>query len=457
MSSMKSPIIGPRTLVLCFDGTDEQFQNTNVIKLFSLLEKDSDEQLVYYQPGIGTYAAPGVMAGIRKWFAKLADQAVAWYLDIHVMRGSVLPSTFILTCVNCLNQVMGGYSFLMQNYRQGDRICLIGFSRGAYTARALAGMVHKVKQVGFAYNIYKQTGKTNVNLATDFRQTFSKPIPIDFVGCWDTISSVGLLFSKHFPFTIGNSSIKYFRHALSLDEHRARFQPNLYHRVSPSAKAARKDPEHSSYPEKSPTSPGPETDVLEVWFPGCHTDIGGGTTPSPKLGSNTPSLSDITLHWMIRQMVITQCGVIFNNDSLTAAGIPLSMLSTTASDKNALIEMRNTDKKVLMDDDSSSLPSPLYSPAAAKEDARDAIQPLHDSLKTTPVWWILEIFPFVLSWQDESGVWHRDWRWNLGRPRRIYSPVVNLHITVRERMEDESLKYTPRAVWKNKPDAVWCY
>ncbi|EEB87391.1 hypothetical protein MPER_15266 [Moniliophthora perniciosa FA553] len=60
-------------------------------------------------------------------FSKALDEAIAWNLDAHVM---------------------GGYEFLMQNYSEGDRICLFGFSRGAYTARSLAGMIHKVRRYG---------------------------------------------------------------------------------------------------------------------------------------------------------------------------------------------------------------------------------------------------------------------------------------------------------------------
>jgi uncharacterized protein (DUF2235 family) len=78
---------------------------------------------VLYQPGIGTYFQPGAVQPLFQWGARMIDEAVAWYLDAHVR---------------------GGYTFLMQNYRPGDKICIFGFSRGAYTARALAGMLHKV-------------------------------------------------------------------------------------------------------------------------------------------------------------------------------------------------------------------------------------------------------------------------------------------------------------------------
>ncbi|KAK0468959.1 hypothetical protein IW261DRAFT_1573269 [Armillaria novae-zelandiae] len=98
----------PRTLVLCFDGTASGYEkdNTNVVKLFSLLKKDdSSQQLCYYQAGIGAFFAPGVVSPLLEWVVKNADQAVAWYLTEHVMYG---------------------YRFLIQNYRAEDRICMFG-------------------------------------------------------------------------------------------------------------------------------------------------------------------------------------------------------------------------------------------------------------------------------------------------------------------------------------------
>lgn len=114
-----------RTLVLCFDGTADQYdaENTNVVRLFSLLQKgNNSSQLVYYQyvclalcrtsvysvstrPGVGTYLEPGVVSPLFTWGAKVLDEAVAWYLPQHVI---------------------GGYTYLMSNYSVGDKICLFG-------------------------------------------------------------------------------------------------------------------------------------------------------------------------------------------------------------------------------------------------------------------------------------------------------------------------------------------
>jgi uncharacterized protein (DUF2235 family) len=86
-----------RTLVLCFDGTGDQFDsdNSNVVNFFSLLRKDDPkEQLVYYQAGIGTYNAPEIASPIAAKLSRIVDSMIGVHLDAHVM---------------------GGYEFLMQN------------------------------------------------------------------------------------------------------------------------------------------------------------------------------------------------------------------------------------------------------------------------------------------------------------------------------------------------------
>ncbi|KIJ26685.1 hypothetical protein M422DRAFT_25315 [Sphaerobolus stellatus SS14] len=452
----------PRTLVLCFDGTDGSYgaNNTNIVKFFSLLRRDCpEEQSVYYQPGVGTYEAPGIMGTIRQKIAMLTDSAFAMYLDAHVM---------------------GGYTYLMDNYVDGDRICLFGFSRGAYTARALAGMLYKVgllpkdntEQIGLAYNMYKGTSKSNAQLATGFRETFSRLVEIEFLGCWDTVSSVGVFWGRHLPFSASTTIIKRFRHAISLDEHRARFQPNTWHRDAPNKSSASGDPESGTlYPSSadkeglSQPSAGPtQTDVLEVWFAGCHSDVGGGATPSDQVHC----LGNIPLRWMLRQIVEAQCGIQFDSDALTQMGIPLSMIYPVATVMSRFARpevkvkegkndtTRSSNVNMLSAPETSGPASdPLYGPEAAQADMEDATQAINDALVQQKIWWLLEIIPFHQSWQDENGRWHNAWRWNLGRPRAIATNPSNLHVTVQQRMNNPSLKYTPRAVWRTKPSANW--
>ncbi|KAG8870724.1 hypothetical protein FRB97_009426, partial [Tulasnella sp. 331] len=340
-----STLRSPRTLILCFDGTGNSFDddNTNIVRLFSALDKRRpDKQLCYYQPGIGTYlTSASSWSPWRQAIAKKMDEGFAWYLDSHIM---------------------GGYRFLMYNWDEGDRICLFGFSRGAYTARCLAGMLTKVgllprgneEQVSFAYKKYTDLTKSQDVRASGFKAAFSREVEIEFVGVWDTVASVGVL-SKHLPFAASNHHIKTFRHAMALDEHRVKFKPNPWHRDAPNAAAMAKDPEAGSGMAGKPVRPSllqniehavedsfqktaraihhhhrvmsasedewgvdvdPEsgkkmTDVREVWFAGCHADVGGGSVEN----NAKNSLANPSLTWMINEIISHDLGIYFKSDA----------------------------------------------------------------------------------------------------------------------------------------------
>ncbi|TFK52162.1 hypothetical protein OE88DRAFT_1711915 [Heliocybe sulcata] len=518
----------PRTIILCFDGTSNQYDgnNTNVVNFFSLLKKnDFSEQLCYYQPGIGTYFNPGVVSPIFQWIAKIADEAFAWYLNEHVMDG---------------------YRFLMNNYCEGDKICLFGFSRGAYTARGLAGMLHKVgllpkdndAQVPFAYKLYARTDAEGMQLCAGFKQTFCQNVRIEFVGVWETVASVGVVVGKALPFTTSNTTIKTFRHALSLDEHRAKFQPNLYHRPAPNAQGAAKDPEHASPPISAsatfatsqasllkakggkagkvgsvrslkmlfmggrqgvngkgkgkdvesgegerkerlngdgngeatdPAAPDdPDcnstdiidggTDVKEVWFAGVHSDVGGGAVSN----ATKQSLADITLRWMVREVMMAQCGVQFDNEALRRLDIPEFAMAIPAAASQPRVTKQATlgldhKKEVTLSvpGTTATPPNPADGEGAGqtKLDLIDAVQSEHDELgwKGKWAWWLLEIIPTSYAWQDKDGVWHKNWCIHFGKGRSIPDPNPQFHVTVKERMDDAKLKYKPRASWTGNP------
>ncbi|KDQ20917.1 hypothetical protein BOTBODRAFT_26928 [Botryobasidium botryosum FD-172 SS1] len=418
------PAATGRVLVLCFDGTNELYgaQNTNVVKFFELLKKnDKSKQMVYYQPGIGTYLDPHMWSPLLLSLAKMADLAVAWYLDAHIM---------------------GGYKFLMQYYKAGDRVCLFGFSRGAYTARCLAGMLHKVgllppgmvEQVSFAYSMYKDTSTKGVQLSKGFKQAFSIDVPIHFMGVWDTVASVGVLWARHLPFTSSNNFVRTFRHAMSLDEHRARFQLNKWHNDDPSKANSSMDPERASpAPGGAPAAKAPiggfqnvhtsgyrrledqpQTDVMEVWFSGCHTDVGG----SAVVDSVTHALSNNPLRWMINECNRTNSGVLFDEAAVQQSGL-----------------------------------FPDSSTTAASNAEQDALSDIHDMLKTKPLWWPLEFVPFEREWQDSEGKWKRNFWPNVFRPRYIRPPPSPLlmHISVKQRMDAGN--YKPRPKYTGEP--IW--
>ncbi|PBK63035.1 hypothetical protein ARMSODRAFT_1088822 [Armillaria solidipes] len=490
-----------RTLVLCFDGTGDQFDadNSNIVQLCSLLKRDDrSQQMVYYQAGIGTYTSPQIPGLLTSKIYKTVDLAIACSLDAHVMDG---------------------YEFLMQNYHSGDRICIFGFSRGAYTARSLAGMIHKVgllppdnwQQVPFAYKMYTRTDEIGWCQSTAFKEAFCMDVPLEFVGVWDTVDSVGIV-PRRLPFTTSNTIIRTFRHAISLDEHRAKFKANLWN--WPSARDLK-----LSTPKSSPLSsrkntvdssvhkprdmygvvPGTEwspddekllekmerlhsspaaqhTDVEEVWFAGCHCDIGGGSVKN----SMRYSLSRIPLRWMIRECFKAETGIMFDSERLREIGLdpaalyPFVMPRPPAlSVGSAMIPTGRTRTPLLkriisklrhhplpVSDESRTFAQEVSTECPPigteeEEEFRDALSLVNDQLKLSKSWWILELIPLEFRQQMENGKWVSWFGLNLGRPREIpnSSSRVKVHRTVRMRMEasreHNGRKYKPKAHFKN--------
>jgi uncharacterized protein (DUF2235 family) len=260
----------PRRIVLCLDGTSNKYAaaNTNVVKLYAMLDRATNDQLAYYQPGIGTVAPPGMWGRMKRWIATRLDLAMAWLLESHVTDA---------------------YRYLMRYYQEGDQIFIFGFSRGAYTARAVAAMVYKVglltqgnvELIPFAWDMFKREHDKKVYQG--FAQTFSREVSIHFLGLWDTVSSVGWAWHpEHLQFTANNRVVQIVRHAVALDELRAYFVQNLW-------------------------GQDPPTDLEQVWFPGGHCDVGGGYLEGR---GGQSGLSKIALRWMVEKA--EAAGLVFN-------------------------------------------------------------------------------------------------------------------------------------------------
>ncbi|PAV22538.1 hypothetical protein PNOK_0249500 [Pyrrhoderma noxium] len=242
-----------RSIVLCFDGTNNEYgkKNTNVLRLYSFLVKTSPKQRVYYQSGLGTFATHGL-----KTISKVLDLAFAHGLPTHVMDG---------------------YRFLMQYYRDGDKVSIFGFSRGAYTARVLASMVNRVGLLPPEHHAHMKNAWSHFKEGDEgecrkFRQSFSREVEIVFMGLWDTVASVGI-YGLELPFAQDNGGVKVVRHALSLDERREKFQASFFEQ-------------------------GDKSDVKEVWFAGCHADVGGGAVDETEQNL----LSNNSFRWMINEL-----------------------------------------------------------------------------------------------------------------------------------------------------------
>ncbi|KNG85718.1 hypothetical protein ANOM_006735 [Aspergillus nomiae NRRL 13137] len=246
-AAVLGPARVPKQFVLCFDGTGNKFcgdkSDSNVLKIFRMLDRSKSHQFHYYQPGIGTYvtskslSSSGRFHRIRSAYLKAKDSAVGSSFADHVM---------------------GGYKFLMRYYAPGDEIYFIGFSRGSYIARFLAEMLDFIglleagneELIRFAWKTFAKWQKRR-NTKGDtaereklfqymkaFRETFSRPITrIKFMGLFDTVNSVPAFESawmqrSKFPYT-ARSSAKVIRHAVGIDERRAKFRQDLISEVRP--------------------------------------------------------------------------------------------------------------------------------------------------------------------------------------------------------------------------------
>ncbi|KAK5080774.1 hypothetical protein LTR05_008479 [Lithohypha guttulata] len=239
--STSPPIQAPRrkAFILCFDGTGNKFSGTesdsNILKLYRMLDRSSSDVYTFYQPGIGTYITShsmqttSLVGRVGSWYSKIKDSAVGSSFAEHVM---------------------GGYRFLMRYYSCEDDLYFFGFSRGAYTARFLAEMLDHIgllsagneELVRFAWKTYakwasrraqeKEEEAELYEFVRGFRETFSRPVRrIRFLGLFDTVNSVpkfesAWMHRSNFPYT-ARSSAKVIRHAVSIDERRAKFRQDL--------------------------------------------------------------------------------------------------------------------------------------------------------------------------------------------------------------------------------------
>ncbi|MDN3497037.1 DUF2235 domain-containing protein [Planococcus sp. APC 4015] len=262
----------PRNLVICLDGTAGQVRgpgDSNSVRVWELLDhSDPTRQLAYYDPGVGTFASPGAWTGFARWISRTGG--LIWGAGLRQNLGEV-------------------YVWLMQNWQPGDRIFVFGFSRGAFTARALVGMLRLIglmtpgseNQLQYAVAAYARAGGEKT-IPWDEIHRFSglfaqqvdgrSTIPVTYLGVWDTVKAMGLARrAPKWPFTRSLPNVQRIRHAVAIDETRRPFVEYLV---------------ESERPES----------LEEVWFAGVHSDV-GGTFP------DDPRLSTIALTWMLRGAV----------------------------------------------------------------------------------------------------------------------------------------------------------
>jgi uncharacterized protein (DUF2235 family) len=234
---------------------------TNVVRLHRGLAQDGADgvpQVAFYEPGVGTGR-----------FDRLSGGMFGVGLSANVKK--------------C-------HAFLTDTYNTGDELFLFGFSRGAFTARSLAGLIgnsgilrpeHR-QHLDEAYDIYRDRDdpakRPSGDAARAFRDDYCHPypVPIRFVGVFDTVGALGIpvpvaALTKRWSFhdvRLG-MHVRTACHALAIDERRGPFLPTLW--------------------EQQRDAP-PEQRLAQVWFSGVHSDVGGGYPDH--------ALSDVPLAWM---------------------------------------------------------------------------------------------------------------------------------------------------------------
>jgi uncharacterized protein (DUF2235 family) len=281
-----------KQIVICCDGTGQTIRaalpaergqrdstrrnstgKTNVLRMFDLVRKDSPDHIACYDPGIGTLPGLERESGQIRRLRNARDEWLGTGLMGNV--GEV-------------------YRYLMEYYEPGDRIFLFGFSRGAFTVRALAGMIRSVgllfkgneTLLPYARDVFENMAdrhrkagwldnETNDDLAREFRK-YSRPdpVPIAFLGVWDTVKAYGYLNPTGLPHVRNNELVEIVRHAVSIDEKRPPFQVTGW-----SDRILR---------QQGLTDEQIDHRIQEVWFAGDHSDVGGGHADDDNILAKAP-------------------------------------------------------------------------------------------------------------------------------------------------------------------------
>lgn len=274
--------MGAKKIIICCDGTwnnPEQKEVTNVVKVARALRplgSGNMPQVVFYDWGVGSEG------GIGKLTGGVAGKGID-------------------------KNIQDAYRFLVHNYREGDEIYFLGFSRGAYTARSTVGLIRNVgvlkkefaKLIPRAYRMYRSKAGPDVAAARRFRRDYSREVRIAFIGVWDTVGALGiplkvvrdLVTPGKYTFhdTRLSRIVDCAAHAVAVDERRVDFKPALWHR-----------------------RPTPDLVLEQQWFAGVHCDVGGGYRET--------GLSDIALMWLVEQA--ERAGLVFDRDYLDKISHP---------------------------------------------------------------------------------------------------------------------------------------
>jgi uncharacterized protein (DUF2235 family) len=254
-----------KNIVVLSDGTGQEGgegRNTNIYKIFNMVEDRTKRQITFYDRGLGT--------GWRKFSGNVAGAGI---------------SKNIKEC----------YQFIFENFEADDQVYLFGFSRGAATVRSLSGFIHEFgvipksrpELIDKAWKIYKTGDEEKRKIKTELflGEHHNMWLRIKFLGVFDTVAALGVpnktisrIMDKipsmrhKFHNLDLSASVENAYQALAIDDERKTFHPLIWNETKETYQT-----------------------MKQVWFAGVHTDIGGGYKET--------ELSDISLQWMLNKAV----------------------------------------------------------------------------------------------------------------------------------------------------------
>lgn len=286
-----------RNLVMCLDGTAGQVRgpaDSNCVRLYELLDlRDDSKQVAYYDPGVGTFSSPGAWTPLARALSRLGG----------LMFGAGLREN-----------LGDAYLWLMRTWQPGDKIFIFGFSRGAFTARALTGMLRAIglfrrgteNQLQYVVSAYaRRGGEKDIpwdelhRLSNLFAQKVDgkSTVEAEYLGLWDSVKALGIAGrAPRWPYTRELPNARRIRHAVSIDERRRPFEEYVVERTDPA--------------------------LEEVWFAGVHSDVGGTFV-------DDSNLSTITLKWVLEGAV--QQGMLIRTKAAQSVFAHVTAESASAS------------------------------------------------------------------------------------------------------------------------------
>jgi uncharacterized protein (DUF2235 family) len=379
-----------RNIILCSDGTGNTFKSqTNVRRIVECISvEDKDNQIVVYDQGVGT--PEGQSKEFDEYFRRVGQPRNLFSLVSHPMP---LPEALwhlalgLTIGVGIKENVKQLYTTLAELYEPSDHVFLFGFSRGAFTVRALAGLLyrcHLASSRAEAEARFDQAWKLFEPLdspaaALEFRKT-QRQCSIHFMGVWDTVKSYGVLDPVMLPHLRHNPSVSHVRHALAIHEHRAFFQHTTWGLLDSDEKGAMiRLREYMSQGDLDLLEEQ-RNNIQEVWFDGFHSDIGGG------MGHTTAT---IALRWMLGEVASISDPLRLSKDGKNLLGDPDPTPDRNESDNAFYSVLEQVPRKEI--DNSGKWPekhSPLPGETGKrdldKSARRDGKVFLHETVRAQP-------------------------------------------------------------------------